>query len=89
MQNLLKMTPKILAEPNNLRWFIPAAAIIALPYFTSPILAFFLFAAVLACISSPLVSWPARHRMRREPGTLLVGLRHPGSRRLNRSMYKE
>ncbi len=68
------MTPKILAEPNNLWWFIPAAAVIALLYFLSPILAPFLFAAILAYISNPLVGWLARHRVRRELGTLLVML---------------
>jgi len=83
------MTPKILAEPNNLWWSIPAAAIIALLYFLSPVLALFLFAAILSCISNPLVGWLARHRVRREPGALLVGLRHLRNQYLNRSLYKE
>ena len=83
------MTPKILAEPNNLWCFIPTAAAIALLYFLSPVLAPFLFAAILACISNPLVGWPARHRVRGEPGALLVGLRHLGSQYLNRSLCKE
>ena len=73
------MTPKIPAELNNLWWFIPAAALIALLYALSPILAPFLFAAILAYISNPLVSWLARHRVRRALGTglmmiLLAGL---------------
>jgi predicted PurR-regulated permease PerM len=68
------MTPKILAEPNNLWWFIPAAVLIALLYFLSPILAPFLFAAILAYISNPLVSWLARHRVRRTLGAVLVML---------------
>ena len=83
------MTPKILAEPNNLWWSIPAAAAIALLYFLCPVLAPFLFAAILSCISNALGGWPARHRVRGEPGARLVGLRHPGSRYLNRSLYKE
>ncbi len=66
------MTPKILAEPNNLWWFIPAAALVLLLYFLSPILAPFLFAAILAYISNPLVSWLARHRVPRTLGALLV-----------------
>jgi predicted PurR-regulated permease PerM len=68
------MTPKILAEPNNLWWFIPAAVLIALLYFLSPILAPFLFAAILAYISNPLVSWLERHRVRRTLGAVLVML---------------
>jgi predicted PurR-regulated permease PerM len=68
------MTPKILAEPNNLWWFIPAAVVIALLYFLSPILAPFLFAAILAYISNPLVSWLARHRVPRGLGAVLVML---------------
>jgi len=68
------MTPKILAEPNNLWWFAPAAVLIALLYFLSPILAPFLFAAILAYISNPTVSWLARHRVRRALGTVLVML---------------
>ena len=59
------MTPKILAEPNNLWWSIPAAAFIGLLYFLSAILAPFLFAAILAYISNPAVSWLARHRVGR------------------------
>jgi predicted PurR-regulated permease PerM len=66
------MTPKILAEPNNLWWFVPAAALLVLLYFLSPILAPFLFAAILAYISNPLVSWLARHRVPRTLGALLV-----------------
>jgi len=68
------MTPKILAEPNNLWWFIPAAVVIALLYFLSPILAPFLFAAILAYISNPLVSWLKRHRVPRTLGAVLVML---------------
>ncbi|HEY5291174.1 MAG TPA: AI-2E family transporter, partial [Burkholderiales bacterium] len=68
------MTPKILAEPNNLWWFIPAGVFIALLYFLSPILAPFLFAAILAYISNPLVSWLERHRVRRALGAALVML---------------
>ena len=68
------MTPKILAEPNNLWWFIPAAVLIALLYTLSPILAPFLFAAILAYISNPLVNWLARHRVRRALGAVLVML---------------
>jgi predicted PurR-regulated permease PerM len=66
------MTPKILPEPNNLWWFIPAAALVALLYFLSPILAPFLFAAILAYISNPLVGWLARRRVPRALGALLV-----------------
>ena len=82
------MTPKILAEPNNLWWSIPAAAAIALLYFLRPVLAPFLFAAILSCIGNPLLGWPARHRVRGEPGALLVGLRHLGSQYLDSSLYK-
>ena len=74
MQSLLEMTPKIPAEPNNLWWFIPAAALIALLYVLSPILAPFLFAAILAYIGNPLVNWLERHRVRRALGALLVML---------------
>ncbi len=74
MRSLLEMTPKILAEPNNLWWFILAAVFVALLYFLSPILAPFLFAAILAYISNPLVSWLARHRVRRALGVVLVML---------------
>jgi len=68
------MTPKILAEPNNLWWFIPAAVLIALLYFLSPILAPFLLAAILAYISNPLVGWLARHRVPRTLGAVAVML---------------
>ncbi len=68
------MTPKILAEPNNLWWFIPAAVVIALLYLLSPILAPFLFAAILAYISNPAVGWLERHRVRRALGAVLVML---------------
>jgi predicted PurR-regulated permease PerM len=68
------MTPKILAEPNNLWWLIPAAVLIALLYVLSPILAPFLFAAILAYISNPAVSWLARHRVPRSLGAVLVML---------------
>ena len=66
------MTPKILAEPNNLWWFIAAAALVALLYLLSPILAPFLFAAILAYISNPAVSWLARHRVPRALGAVLL-----------------
>lgn len=68
------MPPKILAEPSTLWWFIPAAVLIALLYFLRPILAPFLFAAILAYIANPLVSWLARHRVRRALGAVLVML---------------
>ena len=68
------MTPKILAEPNKLWWFIPAAVLIALLYFLSPILAPFLFAAILAYISNPLVGWLARKRVPRALGAAAVML---------------
>lgn len=68
------MAPKILTEPNNLWWFLPAAALVLLLYYLSPILAPFLFAAILAYISNPLVSWIERHRVRRTLGTVLVML---------------
>jgi predicted PurR-regulated permease PerM len=68
------MTPKILAEPNNLWWLIPAAVLVALLYVLSPILAPFLFAAILAYISNPAVSWLARHRLPRPLGAVLVML---------------
>jgi len=48
------MTPKILAEPNNLWCLLPAAAVIVPLYFLSPILAPFLFAAILTYISNSL-----------------------------------
>ena len=54
------MTPKILAEPNNLWWFAPAAVLVSLLYFLSPILAPFLLAAILAYICNPAVGWLAR-----------------------------
>ena len=68
------MTPKILPEPNNLWWFVPAAVVVALLYYLSPILAPFLFAAILAYISNPLVSWFERQRVRRALGAVLVML---------------
>lgn len=68
------MTPKILAEPNNLWWLIPAAVLIVLLYVLSPILAPFLFATILAYISNPAVSWLARHRLPRSLGAVLVML---------------
>ncbi len=68
------MTPKILAEANNLWWLVPAALLLALLYFLSPILAPFLFAAILAYISNPAVSWLARHRVRRALGAVLAML---------------
>jgi len=68
------MRPKIPTEPNNLWWFVPVAALILLLYFLSPILAPFLFAAILAYIANPLVSWLARHRVPRTLGTALVML---------------
>ena len=66
------MRSKILPEPNNLWWFVPAAAFIALLYFLSPILAPFLFAAILAYICNPLVSWLARRRIGRALGATLL-----------------
>ena len=83
------MTPKILAEPNNRWWFIRAAAVFALLYFLSPILAPFLIAAILAYIGNPLAGGLARHRVRRQPGALLLGLRHPRSQSLNSGLYQE
>jgi len=68
------MTPKILAEPNNLWWLIPAAVLVVLLYVLSPILAPFLFAAILAYISNPAVSWLERHRLPRPLGAVLVML---------------
>lgn len=68
------MTSKILAEPNNLWWLVAAAALVVLLYFLSPILAPFLFAAILAYISNPLVSWLERHRVPRTLGVVLVML---------------
>ena len=68
------MTPKIPVEANNLWWFVPGAALVLLLYFLSPILAPFLFAAILAYITNPLVSWLERHRVRRAIGTVLVML---------------
>ena len=68
------MASKILTETNKLWWFLPAAAAIALLYFLSPILAPFLFAAMLAYISNPAVSWLARHRVGRPLGAALVML---------------
>jgi len=66
------MKPKIPVEANNLWWFVPAAALVLLLYFLSPILAPFLFAAILAYITNPLVSWLERHRLPRSVGTALV-----------------
>ena len=68
------MAPKILAEPSKLWWLIPAALLLALLYLLSPILAPFLFAAILAYICNPIVSWLARHRVRRALGAALVML---------------
>jgi predicted PurR-regulated permease PerM len=68
------MTPKNLTEPNNVWWLVPAAAVIALLYYLSPILAPFLFAAILAYISNPLVNWLARHRVPRTLGAVLAML---------------
>ncbi len=68
------MTPKILAEPNNLWWLIPVAVLVVLLYILSPILAPFLFAAILAYISNPAVNWLARHRLPRPLGAVLVML---------------
>lgn len=92
------MTPKILAEPNNPWWFVPAAALVLLLYLLSPILAPFLFAAILACIGNPPVSWPARHRVPRTLDAvavmlllagLLAGLRHLGGQYPNNSLYNK
>jgi predicted PurR-regulated permease PerM len=66
------MTPKIPDEPNNLWWLVPAAVLVALLYVLSPILAPFLFAAILAYIANPAVSWLGRHRLPRTLGALLV-----------------
>ncbi len=68
------MTSKIPAETNKLWWLAPAAAVVVLLYFLSPILAPFLFAAILAYIANPLVSWLERHRVARTLGTVLVML---------------
>jgi predicted PurR-regulated permease PerM len=68
------MKPEILSEPNNLWWLALAAAVILLLYFLSPILAPFLFAAILAYITNPLVGWLERHRVPRILGTVLVML---------------
>ena len=73
------MTPKIPVEANNLWWFAPAAALVLLLYFLSPILAPFLFAAILAYITNPAVSWLERHRVPRTLGTALVMLLLGGS----------
>jgi predicted PurR-regulated permease PerM len=62
------MTSKIPAEPNNLWWLIRAAVLLALLYLPSPILPPFLFAAILACTSHPLVSWLERRRVPHTPG---------------------
>jgi predicted PurR-regulated permease PerM len=92
------MTPKILAQPNNLWWLLPAAAAVALLYLLRPILAPFLFAAILAYISNPAVSWLARHRVRRGLGAvrvmlflaaLLVGMRHLRSLYLDSSLCRQ
>lgn len=71
------MAPKILAEPSKLWSSIPAAVVIALLYFLSQILA--PFAAILAYISNPRLSWLERHRVPRALGAMLVGLRHLGA----------
>jgi predicted PurR-regulated permease PerM len=68
------MTPKIPVEPNNLWWLVPAAVLIGLLYVLSPILAPFLFAAILAYIANPVVSWLARHRVPRALGAVLTML---------------
>jgi predicted PurR-regulated permease PerM len=68
------MKPEIPIEANNLWWFVPAAALLLLLYFLSPILAPFLFAAILAYITNPAVSWLERHRVPRTLGTALVML---------------
>ena len=68
------MTSKIPAVPNNLWWFAPAAALAVLLYLLSPILAPFLFAAILAYIANPLVSALERRRVNRTLGTVMVML---------------
>ncbi|MCX7139611.1 MAG: AI-2E family transporter [Proteobacteria bacterium] len=68
------MNPKIPAELNNLWWFAPVIALALLLYFLSPILAPFLFAAILAYMTNPLVGWLERHRVPRTLGTVLVML---------------
>ena len=68
------MTSKIPADANKLWWSVPAAAVVVLLYFLSPILAPFLFAAILAYIANPLVSWLERRRLPRTLGTALVML---------------
>jgi predicted PurR-regulated permease PerM len=68
------MPSKIFGDPDYLWWFAIAAAVALLAYFLSPILAPFLFAAILAYICNPLVSWLERHRVNRTLGVVLVML---------------
>ena len=66
------MRPEIPDDADNRWWFAGAAALVLPLYFLSPILAPFLFAAILAYIGNPLVSWLHRHRVPRTLGALLV-----------------
>ncbi len=66
------MRPEIPDDADNLWWLAGAAALVLLLYFLRPILAPFLFAAILAYIGNPLVSWLHRHRLPRTLGALLV-----------------
>lgn len=68
------MAPNLPTDANNLWWLALAVCALALLYVLSPILAPFLFAAILAYIANPAVSWLERHRVRREVGTILVML---------------
>lgn len=68
------MPSKIFADPVYAWWFAIVAAFALLIYFLSPILAPFLFAAILAYICNPLVSRLERRGVRRTLGVVIVML---------------
>jgi len=68
------MPPPRLAELEKWWWPALALAVLALLYYLSPILAPFLFGAMLAYICDPLVDWLERRRVPRTLGVVLVML---------------
>lgn len=60
------------ARPNLLTWLIPTAIALWLLWLLSPILAPFLFAAILAYICNPLADWLESHRVPRSAAALVT-----------------
>lgn len=55
-----------------LAWLIPTAALLGMLWLLSPILAPFLFAAILAYICNPLAGWMEKRKIPRSAGALLT-----------------